>query len=235
MGITFDDKWHSERDWNLRLLSFHISMPVVKEREMDIPSGDGNIDYTEIYGRPAYGKREDVKLVFDLMDGDYQTWFAKYSEFAAAVHGRKVKMVLDDEQEHYYMARLNLDGEKKNMVFGRIVFEGTAEPFKYDITSSADDWLWDSFNFETGIIQELRDVSISEENSSITICSNGIDVVPVFFVSESENLRLQYGERIYQLYVGRNRFPSLRIGSGETELQFTGIGRLTVDFRGRYL
>lgn len=100
-GVTFADKIHTERDWGLKLLSVYIPMPAPKTQLVDIPGGDGNIDLTEINGRPAYSDRQGVELVFDLMDGDYKIWFMKYSEFAKEVHGKKVKMILDDEPEHY--------------------------------------------------------------------------------------------------------------------------------------
>ena len=69
------------------------------------------------------------------------------------VHGKKVKMILDDEPEHYYRVRLELDGEKTNPVYGQIVLSGTAEPFKYDLQSSGEPWKWDTFNFRTGVIR----------------------------------------------------------------------------------
>ena len=146
-GVTFADKIHTERDWGLKLLSVYIPMPAPKTQLVDIPGGDGNIDLTEINGRPAYNDRQGLELVFDLMDGDYKIWFMKYSEFAKEVHGKKVKMILDDEPEHYYMVRLELDGEKTNPVYGQIVLSGTAEPFKYDLQSSGEPWKWDTFNF----------------------------------------------------------------------------------------
>ena len=79
-GVTFADKIHTERDWGLKLLSVYIPMPTPKTQLVDIPGGDGNIDLTEINGRPAYSDRQGVELVFDLMDGDYKIWFLKYSE-----------------------------------------------------------------------------------------------------------------------------------------------------------
>ena len=96
----------------MRLISIYIPMPDPKIQTVDIPGGDGSIDLTEINGRPAYNDRDGLELVFDLMDGNYATWFMKYSQFAAEMHGRKVKMVLDDDPDHYYMVRLKIDREK---------------------------------------------------------------------------------------------------------------------------
>lgn len=234
-GVTFDDRIHTERDWGLKLLSVYIPMPDPKTQILDIPGGDGSIDLTEINGRPAYNDRDGVELVFDLMDGSYESWFLKYSQFAAEVHGRKVKMVLDDDPDHYYMVRLKLDGKKSNPVYGQITFSGTAEPFKYDLTATNEPWLWDTFNFETGVIREIEEVEITAENNKVTIIGAGIDTPPVFVVSQADNLKLTYGGRTYTLQVGRNRFPAVRVGKEDVTLTFSGTGKFEVEYRGRYL
>ena len=234
-GVTFDDRIHTEWDWGLKLLSVYIPMPDPKTQILDIPGGDGSIDLTEINGRPAYNDRDGVELVFDLMDGSYESWFLKYSQFAAEVHGRKVKMVLDDDPDHYYMVRLKLDGKKSNPVYGQITFSGTAEPFKYDLTATNEPWLWDTFNFETGVIREIEEVEITAENNKVTIIGAGIDTPPVFVVSQADNLKLTYGGRTYTLKVGRNRFPAVRVGKEDVTLTFSGTGKFEVEYRGRYL
>lgn len=234
-GVIFDDRIHTERDWGLRLLSVYIPMPDPKTQILDIPGGDGSIDLTEINGRPAYNDRDGVELVFDLMDGGYESWFLKYSQFAAEVHGKKVKMVLDDDPDHYYMVRLKLDGKKSNPVYGQITFSGTAEPFKYDLVATNELWLWDTFNFETGVIREIEEVEITAENNTVTIIGAGIDTPPVFVVSQADNLKLTYGGRTYTLKVGRNRFPAVRVGKEDVTLTFSGTGKFEVEYRGRYL
>ena len=234
-GVTLDDRIHTERDWGLRLLSIYIPMPGVKTQEVDIPGGDGSIDLTEVNGRPAYKDRDGVELVFDLLDGDYATWLMKYSEFASQVHGRKIKMILDDEPDHYYMVRLELDSKKTNSVYSQIVFSGTAEPFKYDLLSSSDPWEWDSFNFLTGVIRFLGDISVTRENNKVTIVGAGIDNPPVFIVSEADNLQLIHKGRTYILGIGRNRFPAVRVGKEDVTLTFSGTGKMSIEYRGRYL
>lgn len=234
-GVTFDDRIHTERDWGLKLLSVYIPMPDPKTQILDIPGGDGSIDLTEINGRPSYNDRDGMELVFDLMDGNYENWFSKYSQFAAEVHGRKVKMVLDDDPDHYYMVRLKLDGKKSNPVYGQITFSGTAEPFKYDLVATNEPWLWDTFNFETGVIREIEEVEITAENNKVTIIGAGIDTPPVFAVSQADNLKLTYGGRTYTLKVGRNRFPAVQVGKEDVTLTFSGTGKFEVEYRGRYL
>lgn len=234
-GITFDDRIHTERDWGLKLLSVYIPMPDPKTQLVDIPGGDGNIDLTELNGRPAYSDRSGIELDFDLMDRSYSEWFAKYSKFAAEVHGRKVKMVLDDDPNFYYMTRLNLDGEKENRAFSQVTLTGSAEPFKYDVSATNEPWLWDTFDFENGVVREMDPVTISADNKKVTILGAGIDTAPVFVVSQAQNLQLSYGGRTYTLQVGRNRFPAVRVGKSDVTLTFSGTGTFEVEYRGRYL
>lgn len=234
-GVTFADKIRTERDWGLKLLSIYIPMPKPKTQLVDIPGGDGSIDLTEINGRPAYNDRDGIELVFDIMDGDYKTWYLKYSEFADSIHGKKVKMVIDDEPDHYYMVRLELDGKKTNPVYGTITMTGTAEPFKYNLLASNEPWRWDSFSFRTGVIRTLMDIEITSTNKKVTILGAGIDNPPVFVVTQVNNLKLTYGGRTYTLKVGRNRFPAVRVGKEDVTLTFSGTGKLSVEYRGRYL
>lgn len=236
VGVTFDDKIHTGKDWGLKLISVYIPMPQPKTQLVDIPGGDGSIDLTEVNtGRPAYKDRSGLELTFDLMDGSYKVWFTKYSQFAESVHGRKVKMILDDEPDHYYMVRLEIDGEKTNSVYGQITLKGTAEPFKYDLQSSGEPWLWDSFNFQTGVIRTLKDIIINSTNRTVKILGAGIDTPPVFVVTQADNLKLTHGGRTYTLKVGRNRFPAVRVGKQDVTLAFSGTGKMTVEYRGRYL
>lgn len=234
-GVTFADKIHTDRDWGLKLLSIHIPMPEAKTQLIDIPGGDGSIDLTEISGRPVYNDREGIELIFDLLDGDYETWYLKYSEFAKEIQGKKVKMILDDEPDHYYLVRLSLNGQKTNPVYGQITFSGNAEPFKYDLLSSGEKWLWDPFNFHTGVIRTLMDIEITAANKSVTIRGAGIDSPPSFLVTKADNLKLNHDGRIYTLKVGKNRFPAVRVGKDDVTLQFSGTGKLTVEYRGQYL
>lgn len=233
-GVTFADQWHTERDWNLHPVRIYISMPEAKEQVIDIPGGDGAIDLSEINGRPMYGMRT-VELEYHLRNVDNEKWNSIYSEIGAAITGKKVKMVLDDDPDHYYMARLKVDGEKTDYVNAELTFSGTAEPFKYDLTATNEPWLWDTFNFETGVIREIEEVEITAENNKVTIIGAGIDTPPVFVVSQADNLKLTYGGRTYTLQVGRNRFPAVRVGKEDVTLTFSGTGKFEVEYRGRYL
>lgn len=234
-GIVFDDKWHTYRDWGLELISVYIPMPATKTYPIDVPGGDGSIDMTEANGRAAYSDREGLELLFYFIENDRPSWFHKQSEVATYVHGKKVKLILDDEPDHYYIARLSVNGKRLNPLIGEITMTGTAEPFKCDLQSSQEEWLWDAFNFETGVIRQLSDIAITPSDREITILGAGIDTAPIFVVAEAANLSFKYKERTYTLKPGKNRFPAVRVGADDVTLTFSGTGKFSVDYRGRYL
>ena len=112
---------------------------------------------------------------------------------------------------------------------------GTAEPFKYDLTASDDDWLWDPFNFETGIIRELAGITVSN-GKSVTITGGGMPTVPEFVVTESASLAVTYNGKSHNMLLpGTYRFPAIKIGADDVTLQFTGSGKLSIRYRGAYL
>lgn len=233
-GITFDT-WHTSRDWGLKLVSYHIPMPEPKEKTVDVVGAHGVLDLTDTDGAVYYNRREGIEIIFDLEDGSAQVWLAKYSEIAAAIHGQKMKMILDDQPDYYYMVRLNLDSTKSEPVLSQFVLTGSAEPFKYDVTTSAEDWLWDPFNFHTGVIRVLKDIKITATNKSVKVAGGGISTAPIFQVKTSNSLKVTFGGKSYPLAVGRNRLPEIRVGKTDVTLNFTGTGELTIDYRGRYL
>lgn len=234
IGIFFDIL-HTSRDWGLKLVSYHIPMPSVKEKVQDLPGAQGVLDLTEANGTVYYNRRENIEIVLELMDDSYQVWLARYSEIAAAIHGQKMKMILDDQPDYYYMVRLNLDSTKSDPVLSQFVLTGTADPFKYDVSTSAEDWLWDPFNFRTGVIRVLKDIRITTTNKSVKVAGGGISTAPIFQVKTSNSLKVIFGGKSYPLAVGRNRLPEIRVGKTDVTLNFTGTGELTIDYRGRYL
>lgn len=234
-GITFDDKYHTYKDWGLKLLSVRIPLPDVQENTIDVPGMDGSLDLTEALGRILYSDRDGIELVFDLLDGSYANWFTTVEKIAGILHGRKVKMILDDEPNRFYNIRLHIDTEKSNAIMSQIILSGKAEPFKYDVTSTLEKWEWDNFNFVNGVIQQ-HDNIVVENSLTILLIGNGKGSSPTFVVSEADSLQVAYKDNTYDLSVGKNRIADIYIGNGETaELIFNGTGTLAIDYRGEYI
>lgn len=236
-GITFNGKYHTYKDWGLKLVSVKIPAPAVKENYIDIPGTDGSIDLTDVFGRVLYSDRDGIEIVFDLLDGGYSKWFAVCERISCILHGKKMKMVLDSEINRFYNVRLSVDYNKSNAVMSQITLSGKAEPFKCDIQTTAEPWLWDTFCFENGVIQQFDNLTVDNDNSSeIKLIGKGMGSIPIFIVSKAENLQVSYKGKSYDLNVGRNRLPEIRVGEGEEALlTFSGVGSFAIDYRGEYL
>lgn len=232
-GMTIEGKHTSEI--GLKLVSYYMPLPPVNEKIVTVPGMSGAIDATEVCaGYPTYGMRDGLKFVFQL----YNDWFdfeiAK-SHLAEWLHGKKVKMILDSDPAYYYVCRLKIDADKTNKVKSTITVTGYAEPMKYEITSSDEDWMWDSFSFEAGVIRELAGVEVIADNTEVIILAGDYSTSPIFKVSESINLAVTYGGYTYPLPVGDTKIPRIRVGEEDVMLVFSGQGKLDISYRGERL
>lgn len=226
-GVLFGEK-HTENDWNLIRTSKDIGFPPPKRETVDISGMDGMLDFsTSLTNDIKYDNR---KLGFEFfIDTTYDKWYALISEIANYLHGKKLKIILDDDQSFYYIGTAEINKFKTNRNIGTIVIECDVEPYKYDLTSSDEDWLWDPFDFETGIINETRDLVVDGE-LEVSVLGRRQKVVPKF-VCENP-LQLIFNEQTYNLPAGGSYSPDIEICEGENILKFIGNGTVTIEYIG---
>lgn len=159
----------------------------------------------------------------------YKTWKNQKSEIANYLHGKKFKIILDEDSSFYYYGRAEVNQFKSNKSIGTITIECNVEPYKYDLTSSNEDWLWDSFSFEDGIINETKDLTVNKE-LEVTICGRRKRVIPK--ISCDNPLKLIFNGQTYNLLAGVNYSPDVEICEGENKLKFVGDGTVTIEYRG---
>jgi hypothetical protein len=237
-GVTFINsegtERHTFRDFGIYPKSKGMPEPPDVQTEfIDIPGMDGRLDATQALDGIVHYKDRDYEQDFLIVDPEAD-WHSIYSNLLNYLHGRKMKAVFDDDPLWYYEGRLSV-GEPKADEAGYIIIpiEGTLKPYKYSVIDSTDEnWLWDPFDFETGVIREYKDMQI-EGRREITIIGSAMPVVPVLTV-DSENgdrMTVSYGGVTYQLADGDNRIPAMSIGPGDHVMTFTGVGLVTIYFR----
>lgn len=134
-GITFGD-YHSFRDFRLILSPNNaIGTPTPKYELIDIPGGDGMLDFTEAFGGVKYGNRP-LSFEFSTMvpQSEFMSLFATVQN---ALHGQKMKIVLDDDPEWYYIGRITVSDWKADRLIGSLTIDCDCEPFKYHFASQA--------------------------------------------------------------------------------------------------
>jgi len=225
IGITIGEK-HTYRDWGLMWATVSVPMPDARTKTVEVPGANGVLDLTEaINGAVCYANRS-ITLTFTV-NCDMEAWHVLYARIASYCHGKRLKVTLDTDPSYYYEGRITVQSTKDNNVYGDLTITVDADPYKCEITSSAEDWLWDPFSFETGVIREYMNLS---SPCTINVVGTAAPVVPVITCSAA--LSLKFGGNTYALKQGENENPDIVIRPGENEMEFTGSGTFAIDFRG---
>ena len=226
LGVTIGEK-HSFNDWGIILSSKVISPPEPQLNRVNVPLRDGSIDLTESLTDDIKFKDRKITLNFTVMDR--ATWTAKVSEIENYLHGKQMKIVFDDDLAFYYFGRVSVNKWETNKTIGKLVIEGTVEPFKYDVLSSAVDWEWDIFDFEEGIINETGELIVNGETTISLICRRK-RIFPIF--TASEPMTVKFDDETFQLAAGKQKLYGIFLCEGVNEFTFNGKGTVAIDYRG---
>lgn len=228
-GKTF----HTLDDWQLALgNNNYIGEPKMETTYIQIPGRNGLIDASEaITGRRVFKKRP---LAFELGGKNPRlNWDGIISKMRNEIHGRVCRITLDNDRAYYWRGRVFLEDFDRFRELGTFTLSvPNAEPYKYSLTTSAEPWLWDPFNFETGIITYIGAVTVSG-TETITIPAGYMPTSPEIVVSDlSGTLTLDYGGQTYTLTTGTNKIPSILVGGdADVDLTFNGNAKVQIVYR----
>lgn len=234
-GVTFIDEkneketFHTYKDYGLILLDKSAPFPEPKTEYVDIPNRDGSIDLTGALG-DRFVRYYNRTVEFTLVDLNYQERFnARFSRMARDIHGKRMKIIFDADPSYYYIGRVVMGPVSKHGLRGDLTVTCDCEPYKYSVVKSSDPWIWDTFNFETGIVTEGGAYTV-RGSLTVTVNPGDIPVTPTFICSAQMKLTLR-GET-YTLPSGSSLNYDIYLRPGENELTFTGNGTVTIDYRG---
>ena len=230
-GQTF----HTLNDWEMALgNNNYIGDPEIETTYINVPGRNGLIDASEaVSGRRIYKKRP---LAFELGGTRPRlNWDGIISAFRNNVNGRVCRLTLDNDPGYFWRGRVYVNDFDRFRDLGTFTLEvPLADPYKYDAVSSADPWLWDPFNFETGVITQTGAVVISG-SGSVSIARGHMATCPELVVSDllSTVFTVTFDGKTYPLVVGTNIIPSILVGGeNEATLTFTGSATVQVVYRG---
>lgn len=190
--ITVDDARNTWEDWHLVPSSRPvINPPELKENTIEIPGADGVLDLsTSLTKYPLFQNRTgDIEFI---VMNDYGGWANRYSDIMNYLQGRTIDAYLEDDYEWYYKGKFyisdwtsNNDGTWSNITISYIV-----EPYKLSTSKTNDEWLWDPFNFESGMITSdiFKDIVVNSDDyvrHSFSSFVGRKPVVPKFLVTVS--------------------------------------------------
>lgn len=235
-GATINGK-HTWKDYRLVVSNTDVvGMPKPKTLFVDIPGSSKRLDLSEaLTGKCEY---ENRTLSFTLGGtGPIESWATRLSTFVHEIHGKEVQVVLDQDPDYYFEGRAEVKGFERIRTLGKIELEITCDAYKWEVISSSQDWMWDSFNFETGIIREYKNLKVNN-TLVLTIPGSRIPVVPTFILSNvqasttSPYVYVDEYQKRWNLSTGKNRFAELIVPPTGLHLTLSGNFTLTVDMKG---
>lgn len=204
-GVKFG-VYHSWRDFSLILGEKTIEAATPKKMEVEIPGADGTLDITEYFGDINYNNR---KLSFMFSTIVPQTEFLKlFSQIQNAIHGKKIRVILDDDPDFYYIGRVTVSAWKANKNVGEITIDCECEPYKYKM-------------YETIITEEISGTK------EIVLNNLRKRVNPV--ITTSAEFTLAFNNSSYVLSAGTWIIPELSLTAGKNFITVTGTG--TIEFK----
>lgn len=216
-------------DWHLIPTSRPlVNPPKVKTSLIDVPGSDGIIDLTEsLTGRPTFDNRTGSWTF--VADNDFMEWSTLYSDIMNYLHGRRMRVVLEDDPGYYYEGRFSVNAWKSDSYRSSIVIDYDVGPYKKGIYTSGSDWEWDTFNFETSVIQDYTNMVV-DGTLSVTVIADTMESVPL--ITASTAMTVTFGGTTYNLVSGANVIEDIVLQNGNNPFVFTGNGFVTIEFEG---
>lgn len=205
-GITFGTL-HSYRDLKMILTSKEIGSPAVKTRKIEIEGADSALDLTDFFGEAKY---EDVTHKFNFSTIVPQAQFLLlFSTIKNALHGKKMRIILDDDPLSYYMGRCHVSSFTNEKNIGMVSVECDCEPYKYKLEKTV--------------------VSRAVNGTEVITLTNGRKrAVPEVVIETTGSIRIEYqGSNIWDLGSGSFTLPELELVEGPNNVTVTGVGNIT--------
>lgn len=133
-GVMLGDK-HSIRDYGMYFKERPtISPPAPKTVTVDVPGTDGELDLTEaVTGEVKYSNRTiTIKLAKKIY---YYDQAAFMSQVNNDIHGKRIKLIFDDDDDWYYVGRATVAWSQEYWKLSCTVTVN-AEPFKLATTNT---------------------------------------------------------------------------------------------------
>lgn len=229
-SIYIDDK-NTWKDWHLVPTSRPVvNPPKAKTNYIEVPGADGALDISSVFtGQILYSNRQGTWEF--RVDPKFMDWTEIYSLIMKDVHGNFVKVILEDDPEYYYEGRLFVNQWLSDKDNSTITIEYNLAPYKkYKLSDRR--WIWDTFNFETGLVREYRNIVVNKEHT-MNVIGDRMSCIPTITVSD--DMKLIYENKEYKLSRGVNIIEKIVIKNGENPMKFMGNGIVSIDLLGGIL
>lgn len=231
-GVTFETdagSYHSGRDLGLLPAGQpDFGTPTPNTSLLAIPGANGRLDLSRVLtGHMTYDNRTPNLPYY--IRGRERERHADLSRLMNALHGQTARIIPDEAPDGYWYGLLEVSEPQQTDGAWLVTVGGSLDPYKYDLPTTAENWLWDPFSFETGVIREYGGIEV-DGTTTVTVVSSPLGGSPAFVASAA--MIMTYGGTMYSLDAGSNVFPSIELPHAETEVEFTfaGTGTVSIGF-----
>ena len=207
-GITFGT-YHSYTDLELILSSKIIGAPSVKTETVEVPGADGVLDFTEFFGEPKYNNRT---LTFEFTS--IKAWSSQLTQDSTiknALHGKKMKIILDDNPNYYFYGRVSVGDWTSDKNIAKLTITCDCDPWRYKMT-------------ETTVTQSITD------SGTVALSNLRRSVVPR--ISTDAAITIAWTGGSASLAAGNDQLiAALVISQGNTTLTITGTATVTFKYQ----
>ena len=225
-GITFGTR-HSYNDFGMILIEKTIGLPEPKVETVDVFGMDGVLDLTKSISDTVRYNNRLLSFTFEVMGGQ-ETFLKTLEDVSNYLHGEKMRVILDDDLSFYYYGRCKVNLFKTDKRTCTIQIDVDADPYKLEINSAGEKWLWNPFSFKYGVIRTNE----VEVNGTIDVnLPNLKKVVSPTFICTAP-LKVTFNGKTYQLQKGEQTVYDIRLQAGNNYVTFTGVGKVAIRYEG---
>ncbi len=223
-SVKFNDTDLYE-EFDCILAHLEIGVPSVQTKFVSVPLRNGSLDLSEILTDDVkYGDRPiNIRLLYQG-----NNLLMVYSDLQNFIHGKRFNVIFDEDANFFYVGRFEVAGYEVTNYGGKINLKGTCDPFKYAIVSSNEDWLWDTFDFEEGYINEFSNISVNG-TKSITLIADARGYAKI---TSTATMNVTYKNKTVTIPVGTTTMYDFEFTEGDNVLTFQGVGTVSIDYRG---
>lgn len=209
-GIQFGNK-HTYDDWGLVLTNKALGLPTPKTSSIDVEGADGTIDTSEVLAGEIKFNNRMLEFEF-TMTTPYDEFNELITEIANYLHGKKLKIILDEDSDYYYYGRCQINQWSSDKRIGKIVISCECDPYKY----------------------ALRDSVVSATiNGKTYVKAVGKRMTVTPIIEVSNDMEIIVDGKSNQLYAGiENEILDLFIKEGVNTLVFNGNGEVKIKYKG---
>lgn len=208
-GVTFGTK-HSYKDFGLILSSKTIGLPDLKTETQDVPGMDGELDLTDAITDDVKFKNRKLSFTFTVIDPVKQ-FFIVLSEVTNFLHGKRLRVVMDDDKNFYYEGRCKVNQFKTDKRTATIIIDCDVEPFKTEINSY------------------VNEVKVSG-SATINLINRRKIVSPTFTCTSA--MTVSFNSSTYSIPKGTTTVLDIRLQEGDNYVTFRGTGTVTIQYKG---